>query len=77
MTRDFDFPMYQECDRTASPAPTSVEVRSGAVLSCSAGPERQATGALPQPTDNTHWGSHNLTVVSEESGDAPSRKRFA
>src|SRR6266850_7556454 len=61
----------QECDRTASPALTSDEVRSGAVLPCSGGPERQATGALPQPTDNTHWGSHHLTEVSEESGDTP------
>src|SRR5438132_3597201 len=57
----------QECDRTASPALTSDEVRSGAVLPCSGGPECQATGAFPQPTDNTHWGSHHLTEVSEET----------
>src|SRR5207302_3851086 len=64
----------QECDRTASPALTSDEVRSGAVLPCSGGPEPQATGAFPQPTDDTHWGSNRLTEVSEENGDTRSRK---
>jgi hypothetical protein len=35
----------------------------------SSGPERQATGALPRPTDSTHWGIHHLTEVNEEGGD--------
>src|SRR5438128_7870205 len=66
----------QECDRTASPALTSDAVRSGAVLPCSGGPEHQATGAFPQPTDNTHWASHRLTELSEENGDTRSRKEI-
>src|SRR5438132_9609952 len=66
----------QECDRTASPALTSDAVRSGAVLPCSGGPEHQATGAFPQPTDNTHGASHRLTELSEENGDTRSRKEI-
>ena len=67
----------QESYRAASLALTTDEVRSGAVLPCSGGAEHQTTGALPQPTDNTHWGSHHLTEVSEESGATPNRMRFA
>ena len=53
----------QESDRTASPAPAEIEVRAGAVLPGSGGPEHQATGAVPQPTDNTHYGSCLLAEV--------------
>ena len=41
----------EESDRIASLAPAETEVRAGAVLPGSGGPEHQATGALPQPTD--------------------------
>ena len=50
----------QECDRTASPALTSDEVRSWAVLPGSRGPEHQAVSPVPQPTDNTYYGSCHL-----------------
>ncbi len=53
----------QESDRTASPTPAEIKVRAGAVLSSSRCPEHQAIGALPQPADNTHCGSHLLAEV--------------
>jgi hypothetical protein len=36
----------------------------------SGGSEHQAVGAVPQPTDKTHGGSHRLGEVSEESSMA-------
>ena len=47
----------QESDRAASLAPAETEVCAGAVLPGGGCPEHQATGALPQPTDNTYYGS--------------------
>src|ERR1700724_1050972 len=42
----------EEPDRPASLAPAETEVRAGAVLPGSGGPEYQAACAVPQPTDN-------------------------
>ena len=56
----------QESDRAAPLALTTHEVRSGAVLLGSSGAEHQATGALPQPTDNTGSASHQLAERGEE-----------
>ena len=60
----------QESDRIASLAPAEIEVRAGAVLPGSGGPEHQATGALPQPTDNTHSGSRLLAEVERKNSIA-------
>jgi hypothetical protein len=43
----------QESDRIASLARAQTEVRAGAVLPGSRGPEHQAASAVPQPTNNT------------------------
>ena len=51
-------------------APAETEVRAGAVLPGSGGPEHQATRALPQPTDNTHFGSQHLVEVRENNSTA-------
>ena len=47
----------EESDRAAALAPAEIEVRAGAVLPGSGGPEHQATSAVPQPTNNTYCGS--------------------
>src|SRR5438046_797172 len=57
----------QEPDRTTSLAPAETEVCAGAVLPNSGGAEHQASGAAPQPTANTHWGSQHLAEVSEDT----------
>src|SRR5260370_9101028 len=54
----------QESDRIASLAPAQTEVRAGAVLPGSRGPEHQAASAVPQPTDNTYYGNSHLAEVS-------------
>src|SRR5436853_4762718 len=46
----------EESDRIAALAPAQTEVRAGAVLPGSGGPEHQTTGAVPQPTDNSYYG---------------------
>ena len=56
----------QESDRAASLAPAEIEVRTGAVLPGSGGPEHQATSAVPQPTDNTGSARHSLAERGEE-----------
>jgi hypothetical protein len=56
----------KESDRAASLAPAEIEVRAGAVLPGSGGPEHQATSAVPQPTDNTGSASHQLAELGEE-----------
>src|SRR5450631_4790731 len=53
----------QESDRIASLAPAQTKVRAGAVLPGSRGPEHQAASAVPQPTDNTYYGSCHLAEV--------------
>src|SRR5207302_1093203 len=44
----------EESDRAAPLATAEIEIREGAVLSGSRGPEHQAASAVPQPTDNTY-----------------------
>ncbi len=39
-------------------ATAEIKVRAGAVLPGSGGAEHQATSAVPQPTDNTYYGSY-------------------
>ena len=56
----------QESDRAAALAPAPTEVRAGAVLPGSGGPEHQATRALPQPTDNTGSASQRLAEQRTE-----------
>ena len=48
------FAELKESNRIASLAPAQTEVRAGAVLPGSRGPEHQAARAVPQPTDNTY-----------------------
>ena len=43
----------EESDRIAALASAQTEVRAGAVLLGSGGPEHQTTGAVPQPASNT------------------------
>ena len=40
-----------------------LKFRAGAVLPGSRGPEHQAASAVPQPTDNTYYGSCHLAEV--------------
>jgi hypothetical protein len=47
-------------DRIASLAPAEIAVCAGAVFSGGRRPEPQAASAVPQPTDNTHYGSCRL-----------------
>ena len=54
----------EESDRIAALASAETEVRARAVLPGSRGPEHQATGAVPQPTDNTYYGSRRLAEVN-------------
>ena len=56
----------QESDRASPLAPAEAEVRAGAVLPGSGGTEHQATGAVPQPADNTSSASHRLAELTEE-----------
>jgi hypothetical protein len=51
----------------AALAPAETKVRAGAVFPGSCGPEHQAAGAVPQPTDNTYYGSCLLTEVTEKT----------
>ena len=57
----------QESDRIASLAPAQTEVRAGAVLPGSRGSEYQAARAVPQPTDNTYYGSCLLAEVRRKT----------
>ena len=58
----------EESDRIAAFASAQTEVRAGAVLPGSGGPEHQTTGAVPQPTDNTYYGSCRLAEVEWNTG---------
>jgi hypothetical protein len=60
----------QESDRAPSLAPAQTEVRAGAVLACCNGSEHQATGALPQPTGNTHCRSCLLAERERKLDDS-------
>jgi len=64
--------------RIASLASAETTVCAGAVPSGGRGPEHQATGAVPQPTDKTHGESRFLTEGKEKPGsrDHHSRKTF-
>jgi hypothetical protein len=66
----------EESDRAASPAPTPDEVRSGAVLLRSGGPEPQATGAVPQPTDSPCGGSYHVAGVRRKNSAVAIVKTF-
>jgi hypothetical protein len=57
----------QESDWAAALAPAEIEVRAGAVLPGSGGPEHQATSAVPQPTGNTHFRSCHLVEVRRKT----------
>ena len=57
-------------DRIAPLARAQTEVRAGAVLPGSGGPEHQATGAIPQPTGNTYYGSRLLAEVEGKNSIA-------
>ncbi len=58
----------EESDRIAALASAQTEVRARAVLPGSGGPEHQTTGAVPQPTDNTYYGSCRLAEVEWNTG---------
>jgi hypothetical protein len=60
----------QESDRIASLAPAPNEVRAGAVLPGSRGPEHQAASAVPQQTDNPYYGSCHLAEVRRKNSMA-------
>ena len=51
----------------ASPALAQTEVRAGAVLPDSHGPEPQAASAVPQPTDNAYSARHHLVELSQRT----------
>ena len=53
----------EESDRIAALASAETQVRAGAVLPGSGGPEHQAVGALPQSADCTCYGSRLLAEV--------------
>src|ERR1039458_8252385 len=61
--------MVQSGSRFASPAPAlaQTEVRAGAVLPDSHGPEHQAASAVPQPTDNSHPGNRLLAEARRKT----------
>src|SRR5437764_7514676 len=50
----------EESDRIAALASAQTEVRARAVLPGSGSSEHQTTGAVPQSTDNTYYGSRRL-----------------
>src|SRR5882724_10360516 len=58
----------EESDWIAALASAQTEVRAGAVLPSRGSSEHQATGALPQPTDNTYYGSRRLAAVEWNTG---------
>ena len=58
----------EESDRIAALASAQTEVRAGAVLPGSGGPEHQTTGAVPQPPANTYYGSRRLAEVEWNIG---------
>src|SRR5580704_9571766 len=64
----------QESDWAAALAPAEIKVRAGAVLPGGGGPEHQATGPLPQPTDHTHYASCLVAEVRTKNSAAVSRK---
>ena len=57
----------EESGRAASLAPAQTEVRARAILPGSGGPEHQATGAVPRPTDDTYYGSCCLAELRGKS----------
>src|SRR4051812_16578944 len=63
----------EESDRIAALASAQTEVRAGAVLPGSGGPEHQTTGAVPQQTDNTYYGSRRLAEVEWNTWNATIR----
>ena len=69
------FAELRESDRTAPLALTTLEVRSGAVLPGSGRAEHQATGAVPQPADNTGSASYRLAEQREEKLGSGTRSR--
>src|SRR4051794_13462115 len=58
----------EESDRIAALASAQTEVRARAVLPGSGSSEHQTTGAVPQPTDNTYYGSRRLAEVEWNTG---------
>ena len=58
----------EESDRIAALAFAQTEVRAGAVLPGSGGPEHQTTSPVPQSTDNTDYGSRRLAEVKRNTG---------
>ena len=56
----------EESDRATPLTLTTHEVRAGAVLPGSGCAEHQATGAVPQPADNTWFRSHYLEEMGKE-----------
>src|SRR4029077_20933272 len=60
----------EESDRTAALASAQTQVRARAVLPGSGCSEHQATGALPQSADNTHYGSRLLAEVERKNSIA-------
>ena len=59
----------EESDRAAPLAPAEVEIREGAVLRGSGGPEHQAASAVPEPTDTAGSASHHIAQSREEQVD--------
>jgi hypothetical protein len=57
----------EESDRIAASASAEIEVRTRAVLPGGGRSEHQATGALPQPNDNTGSAGHHLVEPREEN----------
>src|SRR5205807_6660704 len=53
----------QESDRTSSPTPAEIKVRSRAILPGSGRPEHQTTGPLPQPSATIHPARDDLVVA--------------
>ena len=58
----------EESDRIAALASAQTEVRARAVLPGRGSAEHQATGAFPQPTDNTYYGTRRLAEVEWKTG---------
>src|SRR5947199_4041789 len=58
----------EKSDRIAALASAQTEVRAGAVLPGGVCPEHQTTGAVPQSTDNTYYGSRRLAEVEWNTG---------
>src|SRR5438874_5810350 len=62
----------EESDWTAL---ASDEVRLETSSSLQRWPEPQTTSAVPQPTDNTHGGSHHLVEVRKKLGSSDTRSQ--